>query len=179
MTHKLVLLFLSALLCAGCAKPSGGEGGMLTQEIKGLKMYEFRSGKTEWQVTAKKATLSDRTEMAELTSPTVEIRKNDKLAARIKAHNGTVDMAGRVVTLTNSVEGMSEEEKVAIVTEKLIYDIPGDRIWTNEPIKLTRNGVTVRGRGFTAKPDLSEIEIRKQETSLPENINPAELTGHE
>lgn len=152
---------------------------MLTQEIKGLKMYEFRSGKTEWQVTAKKAKLSDRTEMAELISPAVEIRKDDKLAAHIKADNGTVDMTGRIVTLTNNVSGMSEEEKVAIATEKLMYDIPGDRIWTDAPIKLTRNGVTVRGRGFTAKPDLSEIEIRKQETSLPKNVNPAELTGHE
>ncbi|MDD4004371.1 MAG: LPS export ABC transporter periplasmic protein LptC [Elusimicrobiaceae bacterium] len=171
------LLFIApVLLCAGCMDTSGGSSsGTLTQEIRGLKMYEFRSGRTEWMVTAKRALLDDATESAELLSPEVEIRKNGKLSAHIKSDKGSMDIAKKIVTLLENVNGVSEKEKVSLKTSRLDFDIPGDRIWTDSPITLVQSGVKIRGQGFSARSDLAEIEIKKQETSLPEGINPADI----
>lgn len=164
------------LLAAGCMDTSGGnDAGTLTQEIRGLTMYEFRSGKTEWSVTAKRAVLSDANATAQLFSPEVQISKKNKLTARIKADKGIVDIENKTVTLLEDVDGVSETEKVTIKTERLDFDVNRDLIWTDQPITLTQSGVKVKGRGFSAKPDLSEIEIRKQETSLPKNADPAKL----
>lgn len=175
MTRKPLLLPL-LLLAAGCMDTSGGsDAGTLTQEIRGLTMYEFRSGKTEWSVTAKRAVLSDASSTAQLFSPEVQISKRNKLTARIKANKGVVDIEKKTVTLLENVDGVSETEKVTIKTMRLDFDIDRDLIWTDQPITLTQSGVKVKGQGFSAKPDLSEIEIKKQETSLPKTADPAKL----
>ncbi|MFA6583132.1 MAG: LPS export ABC transporter periplasmic protein LptC [Elusimicrobiaceae bacterium] len=178
MKIKLSLLLL-ALVLAGCSDDlsRGKSGGGLTQEVKGLRLYELQSGEKEWIILADKAALYEKDQTGDLKNPVIEMRKNKKLAARITSEKGRIDFSKKLVTLERSVEGESKTEQVELKTELLNYDIDAEKIWTDSSIQLRQYGVLVKGKGFTAKPDLSEIEIKNQETTLPKNVSPAKVNN--
>ncbi|MDD2773725.1 MAG: LPS export ABC transporter periplasmic protein LptC, partial [Elusimicrobiales bacterium] len=82
------------------------------------------------------------------------------------ALRGRFDLEQNNATLEGSVVAESATERRRLETEKLHYSPPRELIWTDEAVKLTQGGTVVRGKGFEAKSDMSEITVRQQETQL-------------
>ncbi|MFA5161031.1 MAG: LPS export ABC transporter periplasmic protein LptC [Elusimicrobiales bacterium] len=91
----------------------------------------------------------------------------DNSVSTVTARKGSYDAAGRSAVFTGNVVARSEKDKTMLETEKLFYSAKRALIYTDEAVRLTGDSTVVRGRGFEAKPDLSEISVMNQETELP------------
>jgi lipopolysaccharide export system protein LptC len=86
--------------------------------------------------------------------------------AVITASRGRFDIEQKSATLEGDVVAQSETDHKRLETQLLHYSLPRALIWTDEAVKITQDGTIVRGRGFEAKPDMSEITVRQQETQI-------------
>ena len=77
-----------------------------------------------------------------------------------------MDLIKKDAELVKNVLVVSKIEPMTLETTKLFFSSGKNKIWTDEEVTILRGKNVIRGRGFTANPDLSEIEITRQETKV-------------
>ena len=170
MKHCYLLLTLLLLCACGGKKESLPQEQGPSQQAYGVIISESQMGKSEWLLTTKLAKFYDAQQLVDLSSPHLIFNKNGMEDSTIKADDGRYDMQENLITMLGGVKGSSEKQDVTIKTNKIYYDIKRKVIWTDNDVTVTRGGVTVKGKGIKADSALSEIEIIKQETQLPKEL---------
>ena len=107
-----------------------------------------------------------RAKLATLTEPVMEFYKKGKAVSRVTALAGEVDTESHGVRLSSSVVLDSFDDHSRLTTTDLFYDSTRDRFTTAADILVKRPEGVLRGRGLEAKPDLSEIRIFNQSSTL-------------
>lgn len=90
--------------------------------------------------------------------------ENDKLSSELEAETGFMSIPSKEARLEKSVKVVSKAEGMTLFTARLFFSSARNKIWTDDPVTIYKGKTVTRGRGFTANPDLSEIEISRQET---------------
>lgn len=159
---------LAALLLAGSACGRGGEAEReeRRQVMEGLTLSQSDKGEPSWTLKSARAVLREDAKLATLTRPVMEFYKKGKAVSRVTALAGEVDTESHGVRLSSSVVLDSFDDRSRLTTTELFYDSARGRFTTTADILVKRPEGVLRGRGLEAKPDLSEIRIFNQSSTL-------------
>jgi LPS export ABC transporter protein LptC len=178
---EFFIILIIAVLSSACARDNrSNENYETAQQASDVIISESESGSAQWVLYADKADFyQDAPSYSVMQNPHIIFNKNDKENSNIKSKTGRYDVDKRLISMSGNVVGISKTENVTIETEKIFYDMRTKKIWSDVNVRLTRRGVIVKGEGLKANSDFSEIEIFKQQTKLPKNIEDlkAEISG--
>jgi len=162
---RLALLLLAALPCA-CSSPGAQEAAPGTSLIEGFSMAEVNAGPSRWRLNSKTARMEEKEGLIYFTAPDIKFYDGKTLSSEITALDGKLLMEKKEAELTGSVRVDARRDGMKLFTSKLFFSTARNKIWTGEPVTIHKERTVINGRGFTANPDLSEIEILHQETRL-------------
>ena len=159
---------LAALLLAGsaCGRSGEAEREERRQVMEGLTLSQSDGGEPSWTLKSARAVLREDAKLATLTQPVMEFYKKGKAVSRVTALAGEVDTESHGVRLSSSVVLDSFDDRSRLTTTELFYDSARGRFTTTADILVKRPEGVLRGRGLEAKPDLSEIRIFNQSSTL-------------
>lgn len=163
MTKALPLMLLLLAACGGKDQHEALPGVSLLEDFS---IAENNSGASRWSLDAKKGRLDEKGGLITFTSPRIRFYDADRVSSEITARAGSLKMHEKSAVLSDEVEVNALRDGMRLSTTKLYYSSARGKIWTEEPVTIHKERTVIRGRGFTANPDLSEIEIRYQETRL-------------
>jgi LPS export ABC transporter protein LptC len=163
-----LLLYLAA--CGGAG--DGADGAPPAQHAEDVIISESQMGEGKWLLTAADADFYQAAEGSYVTmrGPHIVFNTGGEAGSSLTAREGRYDFDKNLIALSGAVRGANAREGVELETETLFYDTQTRLIWTDAPVKVKRGGVVVKGGGLKTNQDLSEIEIFKQKTALPQNI---------
>jgi len=167
MRNLLLIVLLLLLLISACAPKEAGDGGDTpAQRAEGVVMRETSDGNTSWQLKASSADFYDNKDV-KMENPVITFNQ-EKQTAVLKAKHGS--FKGEIITFRGSVVLRVKEEKLKLTTEKLFYNTATKVAWTDVPFILKRNGITVKGKALKTSNGFGNIEIFKQTTDLPKDL---------
>ena len=129
-----------------------------------LSMYEMENGSYKWEVKAAEAIIRGTDERALLTKPVMKFYKDGKVISVVKSQKGMLFPETKDIDLKDDVFVETISDGSVLRGKTLHFSSSQNKIWSKDPVILDRSGTKINGAGFTAKPDLSEIIIEKQET---------------
>lgn len=160
--RKLTPLLLLAL--AACSDPDLREAAPGVSLLKNFSMAEAAAGASNWRLDADIGRLDEKKGVIVFSSPRIKFYDKDQVSSEITARAGSLQMQEKSAVLTDEVEVDAKKDGMLLQTTKLYYSSARAKIWTEEPVTIYKGRTVIKGRGFTANPDLSEIEIHHQET---------------
>jgi LPS export ABC transporter protein LptC len=161
-------ILLPALLLglAGCGKKAENVREERSQIMEGLTLSQSEKGEPAWTLKSTRAILHEDSKKATLTEPVMEFYKKGKAVSRVTALSGEVETETHDVKLSSSVAMDSFEDKSHLTTDVLFYNSKRGLFTTPADIMIKRPEGVLRGRGLEAKPDLTEIRIFNQSSTL-------------
>jgi LPS export ABC transporter protein LptC len=163
---------LAVILCA-CSESGPPRYEGTVQEgaslLTDVKISEINENKLKWTLLSKTARFEDGETMIYFDNPKIDMFENNKLASKLNAESGFLNMIRNDARLEKSVRVVSEADGMVLLTSKLFFSSEKNKIWTDDPVTILKGNSITHGRGITANPDLSEIEITQQETTTPGN----------
>ncbi len=157
---------LLILAFAACSKAGSREAAPGVSLLRNFSMAETASGVSDWRLDAETGRLDEKKGVITFTAPRIKFYDQDKVSSEITARSGLLQMQDKTAELTDEVEVDARKDGMRLQTTKLYYSSARAKIWTGEPVTIYKGRTVIKGRGFTANPDLSEIEIQHQETRL-------------
>jgi LPS export ABC transporter protein LptC len=163
---RCALLAGLVLLAAACSRrePDGPEERR--QIMEGLTLSQSEKGRSSWTLKSRRALLREESKTATLEEPVMEFYERGKKVSRVTALSGEVSTETRDVRLSSSVVLDSYEDKSRLTTTELLYDSKKKKFTTTAEIQVSRPEGRLLGRGLEATPDLSEIRIFNQKSTL-------------
>lgn len=161
---KLALLLLPLL--GACAETAPHESLPGVSLLENFSMAETAQGASRWRLDADRGRLDEKKGVITFSSPRLKFYDADKVSSEITSKTGSLKMQEKAATLNEEVEIRSMRDGMRLSTTRLYYSSARGKIWTEEPVTIYKGRTVINGRGFTANPDLSEIEIQHQETRL-------------
>lgn len=134
--------------------------------ISGLSVSERETSDPKWSLESRAATLDEKSGVLSFSSPRITFFDAGSTASVITSGQGELDMATQDARLENGVRVDSRSEGMTLVAETLRFSSAENKILTEDEVVITRGRTRIKGRGFRANPDLSRIELKKQETTL-------------
>lgn len=162
--RKILPLFL--LLAAGCGGGAAGTALPGVSLLERFTMAETSPDGARWSLEAAKGRMDEKNAVMTFTSPRLKFYEAGKVSSAITSRTGSLKMQERSAVLSDEVEVDSRRDGMRLATSRLYYSSARGKIWTEEPLTIYKGKTVIQGRGFTANPDLSEIEIQHQETRL-------------
>lgn len=156
---------LLAALCA-CSQPAGPLPAEGTSLIGNLYMSEANSGNARWRLKAQNALMEEKKGKIYFTTPAVKFYDGNSVSSVITSLRGEMLMREKEAELIGEVHVNALKDGMRLATTRLFYSSARNKIWTPEPVTIYKGDTIITGRGFTANPDLSEIEIAHQETRM-------------
>ena len=157
----MLLLVLGA--CSGGGPAETPRGMNL---FSGFSISQMDSNSAKWRLDAPTASMEDFEGRMVFSSPVMYFYDENKISSVIKAQAGLLEPSKKSAVLSKNVSVDAKKDGMLLKTERLYYSSAKGKIWTNEKVTLFRGKTVIKGRGFTANPDLSEIEIEHQETKI-------------
>ncbi len=163
MKRLLPFCLLALAACSGADSREAAPGVSL---LKDFSMAEADAGLSAWRLDAETGRLDEKKGVISFSSPRIRFYDQDRVSSEITALSGFLEMKKRDARLNDQVVVDSKRDGMRLTTTKLYYSSARAKIWTEEPVTIYKGRTVINGRGFIANPDLSEIEIRHQETRL-------------
>jgi len=159
----LPLLLLASAACSGADSREAAPGISL---LKNFSMAEAAAGASNWRLEAETGRLDEKKGVITFSAPRIKFYDRDRVSSEITSRTGSLRMQEKSAELTDEVEVNAKKDGMRLLTTKLYYSSARAKIWTEEPVTIYKGRTVIKGRGFIANPDLSEIEIQNQETRL-------------
>lgn len=129
-------------------------------------MAESASGSQRWALDSALGRLDEKKGVIAFEAPRIKFFDKGRVSSEISALRGTLQMKEKAAELTDEVVVNARRDGMKLKTTKLYYSSARGKIWTEEAVTILKGRTVITGRGFTANPDLSEIEIQRQETRI-------------
>lgn len=180
---KIVLFLLLAcfVACNSNKAQTPLETGPQQQATKVI-ISQNQSAQNDWSLSADKAEFFDVQNQVRLYDPVLIYSKEGTQDSTLKAKEGWYDISKNLIVLTGDVQISSLPQSIKINTKEVYYDTNKKESWSVTPIKMKRGKTTLNAKGFKANQDFSQIELFKQKTNLPkemQDFQPAPLTLQE
>lgn len=159
-------LALAALAVSACRRSAAPAVEPQRQTFEGLALSQSIAGAPAWTLRAAHAFLHEEEHRADLESPTMEFYRDGKASSRLASRTGWVDTNTHDVRLSSSVVLDSYDDRSHLTTDELLYSSKTGLLTTDRAVVIRRPDGVVRGRGMSAKPDLSEVRIFNQNSTL-------------
>ncbi|MBI4802172.1 MAG: LPS export ABC transporter periplasmic protein LptC [Elusimicrobia bacterium] len=172
-------LFVWMLAAAGCSdKDKSGAAAEGAGLLRGVRVSQIDANISNWTLDSKAARLEESETRIYFEEPRIKFFEKNEVSSELKADTGFLDLLKKDAELARNVLVVSKAEQLTLETARLFFSSEKNKIWTDEEVTILRGRNVIRGLGFTANPDLSEIEITRQETKVnqPSDI-PAEHFG--
>ena len=160
--RKLAPLFLLAL--AACSGEQAREAAPGLSLLKDFSISETDKNLSSWRLDSVTAVMDEKRGVIHFTLPLIKFYDNDLVSSNITSKTGFLQMREKAAELTGDVVVNAKKDGMILKTTKLFYSSARGKIWTEEPVTIYKEMTVIKGRGFIANPDLSEIEIEHQET---------------
>jgi len=162
---KRLLPFLLPALAA-CSGGEAREAAPGVSLLKDFSIAQTDKGQLGWRLDSLTAIMDEKAGLIRFTSPRVKFYDQDKVSSEITSRTGRLQMREKTAELTDDVQVNSKKDGMRLKTTKLFYSSARAKIWTEAPVTIYKGRTIITGRGFTANPDLSEIQIEHQETRM-------------
>ncbi|MBI5744299.1 MAG: LPS export ABC transporter periplasmic protein LptC [Elusimicrobia bacterium] len=162
---RLLPACLLALLSA-CSGGDSREAAPGVSLLRDFSIAETAAGQSHWRLNSVTARMDERAGLILFSSPKIRFFDEDKPSSDITAASGLLHMRDKAAELTGDVQVNSLRDGMRLSTTKLYYSSAKGKIWTEEPVTIHKGRTVINGRGFTANPDLSQIQIEHQETRV-------------
>lgn len=160
---------LAALaLAAACAPRAPEAPADRRQVLEGLTLSQSFRGSPAWTLRSRLARLREDSKTATLETPVMDFYKAGKAVSRVTARDGEIATETHDVRLSSSVVLDSFDDHSRLETDELFYSSKRARFHTERPVLVRRPGAVIRGEGMEATPDLSEIRVFRQRSTLTE-----------
>lgn len=159
-------LALAALAASACRRAAAPPVEAQRQTFEGLALSQSVAGAPAWTLHAARAFLHEDEHRADLESPIMDFYRDGKASSRISSRLGAVDTNTHDVRLSSSVVLDSYDDRSHLTTEELLYSSKTGLLTTDRAVVIRRPDGVVRGRGLRAKPDMSEVRIFNQESTI-------------
>ena len=162
----LLVLFLVYVVWARMEAPQNGapRQGTLDKADAGIDRFTFlqsKAGSVQWQVEADRARVLEAQHTAELEQVRVTLFGAKGWELKAEGDDGTINTATKDFVLTKR-EGqivLEFQGGYRIYTNHLVWTDQRHEVTTNDPVRITGDGLEVTGRGLIAKLDNEEFEI--------------------
>lgn len=180
---KILLIFLLTFFvaCNSDKAQTPSEIGPQQQATKVI-ISQNQSAQNDWTLSADKAEFYDAQNQVRLYNPVLVYSKEGSQDSTIKAKEGWYDISKNLIIMSENVQISSLAQAIKINTKEIFYDTDKKESWSITPIKMKRGKTSLTAQGFRANQDFSQIELFKQKTTLPQNMQdfkPAPLTLQE
>ncbi|MBK8575848.1 MAG: LPS export ABC transporter periplasmic protein LptC [Elusimicrobia bacterium] len=133
-------------------------------------MDSYEDGLRHWSLRSPHADIFDRDHRVELADPHVRFFSNGRSGSSVAARRG------RLNTETNDFwagDGMVmvSTDGVRLESDWMRYEKSADRFISTAPVTVTRGRSIVKGVGWEARSDLSEMVIREQRGEIAPEDN--------
>ena len=115
-------------------------------QIKQVDLEEETQG-VRWRLKADQALMYDQAGLTQLRKLTANIYQRER-SWTIVGEEGDLDRTTNNVEVRRNVV-VTSDDGMRLETSVLRWDAEGKRLWTNEPVKLSRDGSTVSGSGLS------------------------------
>ena len=154
---------LAALLAACGQRPSPPSDAAAPpdQVIREFRMDTYARGNLVWSLTAPEARVYDGRQRADLDRPEVRFFADHRPGSVVTAAHGEMNTRTRDMAADGGVVIVSTEG-ARLETPWMRYDSQKDLLFSTAAVVITRGRSVVRGVGWSARPDFSEMEVRRQ-----------------
>lgn len=163
---KRLLPALLAALLGGCYGGEAREAAPGVSLLKDFSIAETAGGLSRWRLDSVSARMDEKAGLIRFNLPKVKFYDADKPSSVITSKTGLLRMQGKAAELNDEVKVNSFKDGMRLETTRLFYSSARGKIWTEEPVTIYKGRTVITGRGFTANPDLSQIQIEHQETRM-------------
>ena len=156
------------LLCAlaACTGEKAREAAPGVSLLKDFSISETDASLSRWRLDSVNARMDEKRGLINFELPRVKFYDDDQVSSEITSRTGFLQMREKEAQLNDDVVVNARKDGMVLKTTKLFYSSARGKIWTEEPVTIYKERTVIKGRGFTANPDLSEIEIEHQETRM-------------
>lgn len=131
------------------------------QTLSTFTMDSYIGALRQWTLTSPHANLFDRDHRVDLASPEVQFFSAEQSGANVTASEGRLDTETKDFWAGGGVV-MVSADGVYLKTDWVRYEKLSDRFVSTAPVTVTRGRSIVRGVGWEARSDLSDMVIRNQ-----------------
>ncbi len=163
LSRSVLLAGLIAPLLACGAEIAGLDTRLPTETPPALLenvVFEAWSGSArEVEVRARRARVETAERVAHLEGVRIEFRDAERGLVEIRAQRGSLDLEADDFVLEGRVEGrIGADERFE--TSELRYDAAQERAWTDQPVRVTRPSLRLRGDGLEIDVPARRLTIR-------------------
>lgn len=158
---------LAALaLAAACGPRANTPREDRRQIVEGLTLSQSFRGTPAWTLRSRLANLREDAKRATLEAPVMDFYREGKAVSRVTARAGEIETETHDVLLSSSVVLDSFDDRSRLETDEMRYSSKTARFHTESAVVLRRPGAVMRGVGMEATPDLSEVRVHRQESTI-------------
>ncbi|MCD4691192.1 LPS export ABC transporter periplasmic protein LptC [bacterium] len=161
---RTVVIFMVALAVVSCSDDGGpggsSDGGAVPdQEISSFTLTQTNDGRPVWSLKSELALVFEDADRVETTRPRVEFfDENGESRSVLRARNGLLRRRTNDMEVFGSVV-LRAKDGTVLETEHLLWDERRGKIFTERPVRVTRDGDVMTGTGAEASPDLGNLRI--------------------
>lgn len=161
VTGTLVMRSRSASVEPVGPPPSGAD-----LRIKEVDLEETTKG-VRWRLRAEQALMYEQEGRTILRNLSVRVFQKDR-SWTILGEEGELDQRSKNVAVRRNVV-ITSSDGMRLDTSVIHWDADGQRLWTDEPVTLSRDGSVVQGSGLhmTAEDETTTITGRVRATFVP------------
>lgn len=135
------------------------------QVIGDFTIDSFGAGKRDWSLRAPRADVYEKQNLVLLQRPFIQFYDGEELSSTLESGRGEIHTDSRDLWAWDEVV-MVSTDGAHLNSDWLHYVGEKDRIISTAPVTIVRRGSTIRGLGWEASPDLSEVFIKNQRVEI-------------
>lgn len=147
--------------CGGKPAAPDNAAAIPDQVIREFRMDTYAKGARTWSLTAPEARMYDAAQRADLDKPEVRFFSGNRPGSVVTAAHGDMNTRTRDMGAGGGVVIVSTEG-ARLETPWMRYDSQKDLLFSTAAVVMTRGRSVVKGVGWSARPDFSEMEVRRQ-----------------
>ncbi len=164
------------VLCAACHRKPGAplsdpsSEGDPDQTLATFTMDSYGGAYRQWSLKSPHADLFDRDHRVELVSPQVRFFNEGRAGSVVNAAQGRLDTETKDFWAGGGVV-MVSTDGVRLESDWVRYEKQADRFVSTAPVTVTRGRSIVKGVGWEARSDLSDMVVREQRGEIAPEDN--------
>ncbi len=160
------MLCVLVTLLSGCTQdpptirlaPISGGSEEPTMLFEGFRMVSTNAQNVEWEFKARAAQIYEKINLAKAQDIEVLYWRQGKVISTLTAKRGVIQTDTNDMRAEKNVV-MVSHEGVCLYTERLNWDHTKDKIYTDLPVRVVREGNVLTGVGLETDSELKHIEV--------------------
>lgn len=131
--------------------------------LHGFSFVQSKDGLVDWKIQARQAQLFEVDSKAVLNDVQVTLMGRDGVTMTVAGDEGTINTGTKnfVISKRSGNLALVTNSGFTIYTPRITWDDQSQRIWTDEPVRITGPRLEVTGQGMDAFLATREMRVRR------------------